>query len=510
MAGGRLRGFVEIERAAAAARPPLVRIGDWRETGVPLPEATLREQGARCMDCGIPFCHAGAMVNGAALGCPVNNLIPEWNELVARGRWEEAYRRLASTNDFPEVTGRVCPAPCEGSCTVGLDGKPVAIKAIEAAIVDRAWAEGWIRPEPPAARSGHRVAVVGSGPAGLAAAAQLNRRGHRVTVYERADRIGGLLMYGIPAMKLAKELVERRVDLLRDEGIAFETGVEVGPDLDPFDLVAAFDAVVLATGSTVARDLPIPGRDLPGVHLAMDYLGGATRALLAGDPAGAAGGPTRPGPTGPAAAPISAAGRDVVVIGGGDTGTDCVATAIRQGARSLVQLEILPRPPDERAPDNPWPQWPRVYRLDYGQEEAAAVWGADPRAYAVGTRRFIAGDDGRLAGVEIVDVAWERGPDGRLAPVEQPGTERTLAADLVLLALGFSGPERSLPERLGCALDARGNVVADEGRRTTVPGVFAAGDCRRGQSLVVWAIREGRRAAAAIDEHLSTLAGSRH
>jgi glutamate synthase (NADPH/NADH) small chain len=489
----RPRGFIEIERAPAAARPLLERIRDWRETGVPLPEATLREQGARCMDCGVPFCHTGAIVNGAALGCPVNNLIPEWNELVARGQWREAYLRLAATNDFPEVTGRVCPAPCEGSCTVGLGGKPVTIKSLEAAIVDRAFAEGWARPEPPATRSGRSVAVVGSGPAGLAAASQLNRRGHRVTVYERADRVGGLLMYGIPAMKLAKELVERRVELLHAEGIAFQTGAEVGRDLDPAELLDRFDAVVLATGATVARDLAVPGRDLPGIHLAVDYLRGATRAVLAGEGGG------------PATAPISAAGRDVVVIGGGDTGTDCVATAIRQGARSLVQLEILPRPPDERVPDNPWPQWPRVHRVDYGQEEAAAIWGADPRAYAVATRRFVAGPDGRLAGVEIVDVAWEPGPDGRIGPAERSGTERTLPAGLVLLALGFVGPERSLPEALGCALDARGNVLADEGRRTSVPGVFAAGDCRRGQSLVVWAIREGRRAAQGVDEHLAAL-----
>jgi glutamate synthase (NADPH/NADH) small chain len=445
------------------------------------------------MDCGIPFCHTGALVNGAAIGCPVNNLIPEWNELVARDHWEEAYRRLAATNDFPEVTGRVCPAPCEGSCTVGLDGEPVTIKAIEAAIVDRAWEEGWIRPEPPPVRSGHRVAVIGSGPAGLAAAAQLNRRGHLVTVFERADLVGGLMTYGIPAMKLAKELVERRVDLLRAEGILFETGVEVGRDIDPLDLRVAFDAVVLATGATVARDLAIPGRDLPGIHPAMDYLTGATRALLAGGEAGAED------------APISARERDVVVIGGGDTGTDCVATAVRQGARSLVQLEILPRPPDQRGSDNPWPQWPRVYRLDYGQEEAAATWGADPRSYAVSTRRFVAGSDGQLAGVEIVDVDWAPGADGRIGQVERAGSERVVPAGLVLLALGFVGPERSLPERLGCALDGRGNVLADEGRRTSVPGVFAAGDCRRGQSLVVWAIREGRRAAAGVDEHLAAV-----
>jgi glutamate synthase (NADPH/NADH) small chain len=485
------RAFLEIERAPGSARPPLARIGDWLETGRPYPEATLREQGARCMDCGIPFCHTGALVNGAALGCPVNNLIPEWNALVAQGQWEEAYRRLASTNDFPEVTGRVCPAPCEGSCTVGLGGKPVTIKSLEAAIVDRAWDQGWIRPEPPASRTGRRVAVVGSGPAGLACANQLNRSGHSVTVYERADRVGGLLVYGIPAMKLDKGLLGRRIELMAAEGVEFRTGVEVGRNLDPAELAGAFDAVVLATGATVGRELPVPGRELTGIHLAMDYLTGATRALLTGNGAG------------PAPTPISAAGRDVLVIGGGDTGTDCVATAIRQGARSLVQLEILPRPPDERAADNPWPQWPRVYRLDYGQEEAAALWGADPRAYAVATRRFLAGEGGEVTGVEIVDVTWERGQDGRLAPVEQAGTERTLPADLVLLALGFSGPERSLPERFGCALDSRGNILADEGRQTSVPGIFAAGDCRRGQSLVVWAIREGRRAARGVDEHLA-------
>ncbi len=485
---GRPRGFLEIARAPAPARPPLDRIGDWRETHLAHPEATLREQGARCMDCGTPFCHAGILVNGAAMGCPVNNVIPEWNDLVSRGRWEDAYRRLAATNDLPEVTGRVCPAPCEGSCTVGINGAPVTIKAIEAAIIDRAWAEGWVRPEPPTARSGRRVAVVGSGPAGIACAAQLNRRGHAVTVYERADRIGGLLAYGIPAMKLDKALVERRIDLLRAEGVVFVTGVEVGRDLDPAGMVAAFDAVVLATGATVARDLPMPGRDLAGIHLAMPYLAGATRTLFAGSD--------------PARAEITAAGRDVVVIGGGDTGTDCVATAIRQGARTVAQLEILGRPPDTRAADNPWPQWPRVYRLDYGQEEAAARWGADPRRYAVATRRFIGEPGGAVEGVEIADVGWEPGPEGRVGPVERPGTERALPAELVLLALGFSGPERSLPAAFGCAVDARGTIAVDETGQTSVPGVFAAGDCSRGQSLVVWAIREGRRAALGVDEQL--------
>ncbi|MCU0483264.1 MAG: glutamate synthase subunit beta [Chloroflexi bacterium] len=496
------RGFLEYGREPAHARPPLERIRDWSEGHPPYSETTLRQQAARCMGCATPYCHVGELVAGAALGCPLNNLVPDWNDLVARGQWREAIVRLHLTNDFPEFTGRVCPAPCEGSCTVGLNGSPVTIKTIEVEIADRAWERGWIRPEPPVTRSGRRVAVVGSGPAGLAGASQLNRRGHAVTVFERADRIGGLLTYGIPAMKLDKGVVERRVELLAAEGISFVTGVEVGREPAATDLLGEFDAVVLATGSTRARDLPVPGRELTGIHPAMDFLVSGTRQVLtaAGDPGIGPLGPGTPHADGPV---ISAAGRDVVVIGGGDTGTDCVATAIRQGARSLVQLEILPRPPDGRAADNPWPLWPRTYKLDYGQEEAAALWGTDPRRFGVTTRRFLGDESGRLVGLETAAVEWLAGPDGRAAPREVPGTEQILAADLVLLAMGFLGPERSLPEQLGCDLRPAGTILTDAAAMTTTPGVFAAGDCARGQSLVVWAIREGRRAAVAVDRYLA-------
>ncbi len=482
---GKPTGFLEFGREPLHVRPPLERIGDWSDAHPPYDEATLREQGARCMDCAVPFCHTGTMIGGMASGCPVNNLIPEWNDLVYRGQWREALVRLQKTNNFPEFTGRVCPAPCEGSCTVGIGGLPVTIKTIELEIVERGWANGWIRPEPPLTRTGLRAAVVGSGPAGLACAAQLNRAGHDVTVFERADRIGGLLTYGIPNMKLDKGIVERRVGLMAAEGVHFMTGVEAGRDVAADGLLSGFDAVVIASGSTVPRDLPVEGRELAGIHPAMDFLRANTKSLLdSGHRDGAY---------------IPAAGRHVVVIGGGDTGTDCVATAIRHGARSVTQLEILDRPPDARAPDNPWPQWPKVYRLDYGQEEAAALWGADPRRYAVSTRRFVGDETGHVAAVETVEVEWAAGPGGRLAPRERPGTERQVRADLVLLALGFVGPERSLPEQLGCRLDARGNIATGSDRMTSVPGVFAAGDCSRGQSLVVWAIREGREAARAVD-----------
>ena len=480
---------MEYQREGTHLRPPLERIKDCSVEHPPYAEETLRKQGARCMDCGIPYCHTGRLIAGMASGCPVNNLIPEWNDLVYRGQWQEASIRLHKTNNFPEFTGRVCPAPCEGSCTLGINEPPVTIKTIECAIVDRAFEEGWVKAQPPLARTGKRVAVVGSGPAGLACAAQLNRAGHTVTVFERADRVGGLLMYGIPNMKLDKRLVERRVRLMAEEGIRFVTGVAVGRDVPASRLTTDFDAAVICSGATVARDLDVEGRHLGGIHLAMDFLHANTKSLLDSE--------HRDGQY------ISAKDKHVVVIGGGDTGTDCVGTAIRHGAKSVVQLEIMPRPPDERAADNPWPQWPKVYKLDYGQDEAKALWGADPRQYAVQTRRFVGDASGHVKELHLVGIDWLKAPGGKpIGPREIAGTERTIPADLVLLALGFLGPEKGLPTELGCKLDPRGNVAVDGEMMTSVPGVFAAGDCSRGQSLVVWAINEGRRAAKGVDRYL--------
>jgi glutamate synthase (NADPH/NADH) small chain len=486
---GKPTGFLEYQREPKHERPPLERVKDWSEAHPAYSEQALREQGARCMDCGIPFCHTGKLIAGMASGCPINNLIPEWNDLVYRGQWREAYIRLAKTNNFPEFTGRVCPAPCEGSCTCGINDQPVAIKTIEAEIIDRAFAEGWVVAEPPPVRTGKRVAVVGSGPAGLACAAQLNKAGHLVTVFERADRIGGLLMYGIPNMKLDKGVVERRVKLMADEGIRFVTATEIGTHITADRLVKDYEAVVLCGGATVARDLPVEGRGLQGIHLAMEFLHRNTKSLL---DSGLADGQY-----------VSAKGKHVVVIGGGDTGTDCVGTSLRHGARSVTQLEIMPRPPDQRAADNPWPQWPKVYRLDYGQEEAKALQGADPRQYAVLTKRLDGDAAGRVQSLQLVSVEWRKGADGRFGPQEVAGSERTIPAELVLLALGFTGPEKTLPAQLGCRLDERSNVWTDPDRMTSVPGVFAAGDMARGQSLVVWAIREGRQAAQSVDRYLS-------
>jgi glutamate synthase (NADPH/NADH) small chain len=486
---GKPTGFMEYPREAKHERSPLERVKDWSEEHPPYSEEVLRRQGARCMDCGIPFCHTGKLLAGMATGCPVNNLIPEWNDLVYRGQWEEAYIRLAKTNNFPEFTGRVCPAPCEGSCTLGINEPPVTIKLIEQEIVDRAFEAGWVVPQPPAVRTGKRVAVIGSGPAGLACAQQLNKAGHAVTVFERADRIGGLLMYGIPNMKLDKRLVERRVKLIADEGVRFVTGTEIGRHIPAERLPRDFDAIVLCGGATQARDLPVEGRGLRGIHLAMEFLAANTKSLLDSNHADGN--------------YISAKGKAVVVIGGGDTGTDCVGTSLRHGARSLVQLEILPRPPDERAPDNPWPQWPKVFKSDYGQDEARALFGKDPRQFAVLTKRFVDDGEGNVKALEVVQVEWAKGPDGRFGPKELPGTLRTIPADLVLLALGFTGPEKPMLEQLGVKLDDRSNVWTDEAKMTSVPGIFAAGDMSRGQSLVVWAIREGRVAAQSVDRYLS-------
>lgn len=487
---GKPTGFKEFAREVPADRPPLERIHDWKEFHLAMPEENLRRQGARCMDCGTPFCQTGMILNGAASGCPVNNLIPEFNDLVYRGLWREALERLHKTNNFPEFTGRVCPAPCEGSCVLGINEPPVTIKNIEYAIIERGFAEGWVVPEPPGKRSGRKVAVVGSGPAGLACAAQLNKAGHLVTVLERADRIGGLLVYGIPNMKLDKlDVVQRRVDILAAEGIEFVTNADVGRNYPAEKLLSDFDAVVLCCGATQARDLPIEGRSLGGIHPAMEFLSANTKCLLDGTEV---------------PAHLSAKGRDVVVIGGGDTGTDCVGTSLRQGCRSIVQLEILPKPPDARTADNPWPEWPKIYRMDYGQEEAAALHGADPRVYCTTAKSFSGDDGGHVSGLHTVQIAWKPDAAGRYAPVDVPGTEKTIPAQLVLLAMGFLGPEKPIIEKLGLPTDGRGNVKAEYGSFASgIPGVFAAGDMRRGQSLVVWAINEGRAAARECDRYLS-------
>jgi len=486
---GKPTGFMEYERSVPSVRPALERVKDWHECHGHSDDTELQTQGARCMDCGVPFCHTGHVLGGAASGCPINNLIPEWNDLVYRGRWREAFDRLRKTNDFPEFTGRVCPAPCEGSCVLGINDNPVAIKRIEQAIIDRAFDAGWVKPQLPSGRTGKRVAIVGSGPAGLTAAAQLNRAGHRVTVFERADRIGGLLMYGIPNMKLEKDVVQRRTDLLAAEGIEFVVNTSVGRDYSTDRLMNEFDAILLCGGATRPRDLLLEGRSLSGIHFAIDFLHLNTKSLLDSN--------QQDGRF------LSAKGKDVIVIGGGDTGTDCVGTALRQGCRSLIQFEISWKPPETRAADNPWPQWPKLYRLDYGQEEAVALFGRDPRTYSIMTKSFIGNKEGRVKGVRTVDVKWSKDANGQLRPIEIAGTERNWRAQMVLLALGFEGPERDgLLDQIGVGLDNRGNVATDDDKRTNVDKVFAAGDMARGQSLVVWAMADGRRAARGANKFL--------
>ncbi|MCO6453056.1 MAG: glutamate synthase subunit beta [Caldilineales bacterium] len=483
-------GFMEYQRETPTKRDPIERLSDWQEFEIPLTDTRLQEQGARCMDCGIPFCHTGTLISGMASGCPINNLIPEWNDLIYRGLWQHALERLHKTNNFPEFTGRVCPAPCEGSCTLGIIEPAVTIKNIERAIIDRGWEQGWVKASSPKHRSGKRVAVVGSGPAGLACADQLNHAGHLVTVFERADRIGGLLMYGIPNMKLDKRTVQRRVDLMAAEGVEFVVNTEIGKDIPAQQLSEKFDAVVLCGGATKPRDLPIPGRDLDGIHYAMEFLTANTKNVLNG---------ATPSPSF-----ISAKGLDVIVIGGGDTGTDCVGTSLRHGCKSLTQFEILPEPPLERQPDNPWPEWPKILRVDYGQQEAIARDGADPRIYCIMTQNFVGDENGRVAELHTVDVEWVTGSNGKGPyPKPIPGTDRVWPAQLVLLAMGFLGPENTVIEQLGVEQDQRSNVKAEyEKYATSVEGVFAAGDMRRGQSLVVWAINEGRGAAREVDRYL--------
>lgn len=486
---GKPTGFKEFDRSTPREREPKLRILDWSEFNHPMPVDQLKKQGARCMDCGVPFCHTGDVIKGMATGCPLKNLIPEWNDLIYRNKWKEALDRLHKTNNFPEFTGRVCPAPCEGSCVLGINEPAVTIKNIECSIVDHGFEQGWIKPNPPAERTGKKVAVVGSGPAGLACAAELNQLGHSVTVFERADRIGGLLMYGIPNMKLEKWVVDRRVRILEEEGIEFRANTEIGKDIDADELRREYDSIVLCVGSTRPRELPIPGRDLKGVHMAMDFLTANTKSFL---DSGLEDGHY-----------ISAKDKNVIVIGGGDTGTDCIGTSIRHGCKSLVNFEIGNRPPGSRTEDNPWPQWPRIFRVDYGHAEAAAVFGEDPREFAIETIEFVGNDQGELTGLKTTNIDWSKPVEGGPPFSRVEGSERIFEADLVLLAMGFVGPENVLSEQFGLQLDGRGNYQAEYGRYSTnVEGIFAAGDCRRGQSLIVWAINEGREAAVACDKYL--------
>jgi len=471
---GKVTGFKEYIRETEPYRDPALRIIDFKELYTEHNDSHLQTQGARCMDCGVPFCQSNN-------GCPVYNLIPEWNDLVYNGRWQDALDRLHTTNNFPEFTGRVCPAPCEGACVLGITSPAVTIKNIECAIIDRGFDEGWVTPKVAGDSTGKSIAIIGSGPCGLAAAEQLNTAGHKITVYERADRLGGLLMYGIPNMKLDKDVVERRVQLMRDAGVEFIVNANVGKDIDPATLVAENDAVLLATGATLARDLPISGRDAKGVHLAMEFLTANTKSLL---DSGLEDDNY-----------ISAKDKNVIVIGGGDTGTDCIGTSLRHGCKSLVNFELLPKPPAERADNNPWPLWPRIYRVDYGHAEAEEKFGDDPRVYSIMSKEFVKDDQGNLTGIVTVNV------DDQLKEI--PGSEKTWEADLIMLSMGFLQPEHYINEALSMGIDGRGNFKATkQDYRTSVSKVYAASDCRRGQDLVVRAINEGREAAREIDRDL--------
>ena len=483
-------GFLDYEREVPKDRNPRSRVHDWKEFHKHMSDQQLQTQGARCMDCGTPYCHTGIEIGNTVSGCPVNNLIPEWNNLVYRGQWRDALNRLHKTNNFPEFTGRVCPAPCEGSCTVGLIGDAVSIKTIEEAIIERGFKEGWVVAQPPQIRTGKKVAVVGSCPAGLATAAQLNKAGHTVNVYERADRIGGLLTYGIPTMKLEKHVVDRRVTILQEEGIQFITNTEIGKDLPAAALLQQFDAVVLALGATKARSITIEGSELKGIYPAMDYLNSTIKSYLDSN--------LDDGNY------ISTKGKNVVVIGGGDTGTDCVATALRHGCESIVQFGTVARAPQQReASQNPWPQFPHVYTLDYAHEEAKAIFGEDPRQFSVLTKKFVGDEQGNLKELHTVKIERSIDETGKKIYKELEGTEQVWPVDIALIAIGFEGPEATIIEQLTLATDSRSNVKARYGDyRTNIDKVFAAGDVRRGQSLVVWAINEGRQAAKEVDKYL--------
>ena len=487
---GKPTGFLEYKRETAKVLDPKVRIADFHEFRTPMSREKQRLQGARCMACGVPFCQSGMMIGGMASGCPLHNLVPETNDLVYTGNWKQAYLRLSKTHSFPEFTSRVCPALCEAAGTCNLNGEPVATKDNERAIIETAFEKGWVQPRKPKVRTGKKIAVIGSGPSGLAAAQQLNRRGHSVTVYERSDRPGGLLRYGIPNMKLEKSVIDRRIKLMEEEGVQFVLNTNVGKDITAEELLKKYDRVLLACGASNPRDIQVPGREAKGIYFAVDFLGKVTKTLLDSNFE---------------KVPYEMAkDKNVVVIGGGDTGNDCVGTAIRLGAKSVTQLEMMPKPPVQRTESNPWPQWPRVLKTDYGQEEAIAVFGHDPRVYQTTVKEFLADKKGNVCKAKLIKLKSQKDEKtGRMAMVPVEGSEEVIPADLVLIAAGFLGSQKYVTDAFKVAVNARTNVdTKPEGYETSVPRVFAAGDMRRGQSLVVWAIREGREAARAVDESL--------
>lgn len=487
---GKPTGFMDYKREVSKDVKPKDRIKNFNEFHEHLPREKQQLQGARCMDCGVPFCQAGMNICGMTSGCPLHNLVPEWNDLVYTGNWQQAYNRLKKTNSFPEFTSRVCPALCEAACTCNLIGDPVATKENEYAIIENAYEKGYADPKPPKVRTGKTVAVVGSGPSGLAVADQLNKRGHSVTVYERSDRVGGLLMYGIPNMKLEKHIVDRKIKVMEAEGIVFKTGVDVGKDIKAEKLLKEYDRVVLACGASNPRDISVPGRDAKGIYFAVDFLKANTKSLLDSDFEDKK--------------YVDTKGKNVVIIGGGDTGNDCVGTSIRHGCKSVTQIEMMPKAPDTRSASNPWPEWPKICKTDYGQEETIAVFGHDPRIYESTVKEFVKDKNGSLKAVKIVKLSWEKDPaSGRMKMSEVPGSEQTLPAEIVLIAAGFLGSQKYVTDAFHVDINERSNVKTGAGAyETSVKNVFTAGDMHRGQSLVVWAIREGREAARAVDESL--------